>query len=74
MKTIGDAVMATFTRSVDAVAAGIQMLNEKHQLNQASERGSLVLMIGIHRGAAISETLNNRIDNFGQTVNIASKV
>jgi class 3 adenylate cyclase len=74
VKTIGDAVMATFFKPVDAVAAGLQMLNEMHQLNMTSDRGGLILKIGIHRGAAISVTLNNRIDYFGQTVNIASKV
>jgi len=43
-------------------------------LNQSSPHGGLVLKIGIHKGAAISVTLNNRIDYFGSTVNIASRV
>jgi class 3 adenylate cyclase len=43
-------------------------------LNRSSPHGGLVLKIGIHRGAAIAVTLNNRIDYFGQTVNIASRV
>jgi class 3 adenylate cyclase len=43
-------------------------------LNQSSQHGGLILKIGIHKGAAISVTLNNRIDYFGQTVNIASRV
>ena len=43
-------------------------------MNQASHHGDLILKIGIHRGAAISVTLNERIDYFGQTVNIASRV
>ena len=30
--------------------------------------------IGLHRGAAIAVTLNDRLDYFGQTVNIASRV
>ena len=34
----------------------------------------MILKIGIHRGAAISVNLNDRIDYFGQTVNIASRV
>ncbi len=74
VKTIGDAIMATFTRPVDSVAAGLQMLRELRQINHASNRGKLILKIGIHRGAAISVTLNERIDYFGQTVNIASRV
>jgi class 3 adenylate cyclase len=50
------------------------MLGGLRQLNQSSPHSGLVLKIGIHRGAAIAVTLNNRIDYFGQTVNIASRV
>ena len=32
------------------------------------------LKIGIHHGAAIAVTLNDELDYFGQTVNIASRV
>lgn len=74
VKTIGDAVMATFTRPQAAVEAGLEMLRELCQLNKTSQYGDLILKIGIHRGAAISVTLNERIDYFGQTVNIASRV
>jgi class 3 adenylate cyclase len=74
VKTIGDAIMANFTQPVDAVSAGLEMLSGLRQLNQSSPYGGLVLKIGIHRGAAIAVTLNNRIDYFGQTVNIASRV
>jgi class 3 adenylate cyclase len=34
----------------------------------------VVLKVGIHRGAAIAVTLNERLDYFGQTVNIAARV
>jgi class 3 adenylate cyclase len=74
VKTIGDAIMANFTRPVEAVAAALEMLNGLRQLNRSSAHGGLVLKIGIHKGAAISVTLNNRIDYFGSTVNIASRV
>ncbi len=74
VKTIGDAIMATFTQPHAAVEAGLEMLRELHQLNKTSQYGDLVLKIGIHKGAAISVTLNERIDYFGQTVNIASRV
>lgn len=74
VKTIGDAIMATFDQPLDAVGAGLEMLRELKRLNEASHHGALILKIGIHRGAAISVTLNERIDYFGQTVNIASRV
>ena len=74
VKTIGDAIMATFNRPVDAVAAGLEMLRELRRMNQSSVHGDLVLKVGIHHGAAISVTLNDRIDYFGQTVNIAARV
>jgi class 3 adenylate cyclase len=74
VKTIGDAIMATFDRPVDAVGAGLEMLREMRKMNQESHQDDLILKIGIHRGAAISVTLNERIDYFGQTVNIAARV
>ena len=33
-----------------------------------------MLKIGVHAGAAIAVTLNERLDYFGQTVNIAARV
>jgi class 3 adenylate cyclase len=74
VKTIGDAIMATFDQPEDSVSAGLEMLKGLRFLNQTSHYGNLILKIGIHRGAAISVTLNDRIDYFGQTVNIASRV
>jgi class 3 adenylate cyclase len=74
VKTIGDAIMANFNQPVEAVGAGLEMLSGIRQLNQSSQHGGLILKIGIHKGAAISVTLNNRIDYFGSTVNIASRV
>ena len=33
-----------------------------------------MLKVGVHRGASIAVTLNDRLDFFGQTVNIAARV
>lgn len=33
-----------------------------------------ILKVGVHRGASIAVTLNERLDYFGQTVNIAARV
>ena len=74
VKTIGDAVMATFPSPDRAVAAALQMREAMARLN--SERGSedLLLKIGIHEGPCLAVVLNERQDFFGQTVNIAARV
>jgi class 3 adenylate cyclase len=36
--------------------------------------GDLLLKIGIHEGPCLAVTLNDRLDYFGQTVNIAARV
>ncbi|MCA1370027.1 adenylate/guanylate cyclase domain-containing protein [Bradyrhizobium sp. BRP14] len=74
VKTIGDAVMATFPTPDRAVAAAMRMRDAMRELNE--ERGSedLLLKIGIHEGPCIAVNLNERQDYFGQTVNIASRV
>ena len=42
--------------------------------NQGQPDRQLILKIGIHKGAAIAVTLNERLDYFGQTVNIAARI
>jgi class 3 adenylate cyclase len=74
VKTIGDAVMATFVRPEHALAAGLRMRAAMETLN--TERGTkdLVVKIGIHEGPCLAVMLNERQDYFGQTVNIAARV
>ncbi len=74
VKTIGDAVMATFAEPEAAVRAAVDMLHEINSFNRGLPGKELLLKIGIHRGASIAVTLNDRLDYFGQTVNIASRV
>lgn len=74
VKTIGDAVMASFNTPVDAVQAALQMLKEIDRFNKDYGKKVLILKIGMHRGHSIVVTLNERLDYFGQTVNIASRV
>ena len=73
VKTIGDAVMAGFERPQDAVRAAIEMIEELSRFNQTASR-PLGLKVGVHRGRAIAVRLNDRIDYFGQDVNIAARV
>jgi class 3 adenylate cyclase len=74
VKTIGDAVMATFPTPDRAVAAALKMREAMHALNRESGSEDLLLKIGIHEGPCLAVMLNERQDYFGQTVNIASRV
>jgi len=74
VKTIGDAVMATFPTPDRAVAAALRMREAMRDLNEARGREDLLLKIGIHEGPCIAVSMNERQDYFGQTVNIASRV
>ena len=73
-KTIGDAVMAAFPTPADAVRAALEMREAVEDLNRDRPQRDFILKIGVHRGAAIAVTLNDRLDYFGQTVNIAARV
>jgi len=74
VKTIGDAVMATFLTSDQALAAALRMREAMRRLNETHGREDLLLKIGIHEGPCLAVNLNERQDYFGQTVNIASRV
>jgi class 3 adenylate cyclase len=67
VKTIGDAVMASFGDPADAVKAALAM-----QARIADHE--LVLKIGIHVGASVMVSLNERLDYFGSTVNMAARL
>jgi class 3 adenylate cyclase len=74
VKTIGDAVMAAYPDAARAVGAALDMLGAIGRFNADQPDRSMSLKIGIHHGAAIAVTLNEELDYFGQTVNIASRV
>jgi class 3 adenylate cyclase len=74
VKTIGDAVMVAFSRPVDAVAAALRILQEIGQFNREHGAPAIILKMGAHCGPSIAVTLNENLDYFGQTVNIAARV
>jgi class 3 adenylate cyclase len=72
VKTIGDAVMAVFRQPVSAVKA---MLHAQQRLASPTDgRQALSLKAGIHTGPCIAVTLNDRLDYFGSTVNLAARL
>jgi class 3 adenylate cyclase len=72
VKTIGDAIMAVFRSAADGVLA---MLEAQRVLAQPSD-GSMPLQLkaGLHTGPCIAVTLNDRLDYFGSTVNLAARL
>jgi class 3 adenylate cyclase len=74
VKTIGDAVMATFPTPNRAVSAALRMREAMRDLNDGHNREDLLLKIGIHEGPCLAVVLNDRQDYFGTTVNIAARV
>jgi class 3 adenylate cyclase len=74
VKTIGDAVMATFATPDRALAAALRMREAMTRINAERHNEDLLLKIGIHEGPCLAVTLNNSQDYFGQTVNMAARV
>ena len=74
VKTIGDAVMATFPTPDHGLRAALEMRDAMDRLNKGQRHEDLVLKIGMHEGPCLAVTLNERLDYFGQTVNIAARV
>ncbi|HZS35228.1 MAG TPA: DUF5939 domain-containing protein [Polyangia bacterium] len=72
IKTIGDAVMASFPSSAQAVEAALEV--HAAFKRAASPLGDIAVKIGLHRGPAIAVTSNRALDFFGRTVNIAARV
>jgi class 3 adenylate cyclase len=72
VKTIGDAVMAVFRNPESALKA---MLSAQEILAAPSDGSPpLILKAGIHTGPCIAVTLNDRLDYFGSTVNMAARL
>jgi class 3 adenylate cyclase len=74
VKTIGDAVMAVFSRPTDAASAALHILQEIERFNREHGEPGIILKIGAHCGPSIAVTLNDSLDYFGQTVNVAARV
>jgi len=76
VKTIGDAIMATFPISTDAFQAVLEMQRAFDQFNSTGEIAphEIIIKVGLHRGPCIAVTSNDRLDYFGRTVNIAARI
>jgi class 3 adenylate cyclase len=74
VKTIGDAVMATFPTPDRALRAAMRMREAMRKINEARGNEDLALNIGLHEGPCLAVMLDDRQDYFGLSVNIASRV
>jgi len=74
IKTIGDAIMAAFAEPGDAAKAALAVQRQVADFNAAHPKTPLVIKLGLHEGACIAVTLNDRLDYFGSTVNLAARL
>lgn len=71
VKTIGDSVMAVFTNPSDALQA---FTSAQSMIGAKGHRNKLKLKASIHEGSCVAVNLNNRMDYFGSTVNVAARM
>ena len=75
IKTIGDAVMASFVTNEQAIKGAAVALEEFREYNtNRHEDEQVKVKFGIHRGSAVLVNLNNRLDYFGSIVNKAARI
>lgn len=75
VKTMGDAIMATFSNPNDAVLSAIDMMTRVEAMNKHEQvENKIGLKIGINEGNALAVNADDRLDYFGQSVNIAARV
>lgn len=78
VKTIGDAVMAVFSKVPDALRA-VREMHEKlaaAQLRPAAEAAgeALILKSSLHIGPCLAVNANDKLDFFGTTINLAARL
>lgn len=76
IKTIGDAVMAAFSNPGAALQAALAIRDDIAAFNRsrAAGEGAIIVKLGLHCGPCIAVTLNDRLDYFGRTVNLAARL
>ncbi len=75
VKTIGDAVMAVFSRVEEALAAVKQMHEKLPAANpNPSLSDRLILKSGLHLGPCLAVNANDKLDYFGTTINLAARL
>jgi class 3 adenylate cyclase len=71
VKTVGGGVFAAFREPVDAVRAGLEL---QAVLAQGESTRDTRVRAGVHGGTALVATIDDRLDYFGATVNLAQRL
>ena len=75
VKTIGDAIMAVFSVTENALKASYEMIEAFDKFNQQNNIvNNIFIKVGIHNGSCIAVNLNDKIDYFGTSVNMAARI
>jgi len=74
VKTIGDAIMAAFHDPADAVRAALAIQSRLAAFNREHAATPVAIKLGLHGGPLIAVTLNERLDYFGTTANLAARL
>jgi class 3 adenylate cyclase len=77
VKTMGDGIMAAFNTNICATEAALvahRVLQDFNRERALEGDRQLALKIGIHSGPSIVVNLSDRLDYFGNTVNVAARV
>jgi class 3 adenylate cyclase len=74
VKTIGDAIMAVFVDPAQGMRAAFAIQREIEDFNAEHPDLPLSIKLGMHHGPCIAVNLNDRLDYFGTTVNLAARL
>jgi len=76
VKTMGDAVMAAFVSPLNGFLCALDMIGKIDKLNEEwKEHGYYIgLKVGLNNGPALTVVNDERLDYFGQTINIAARI
>lgn len=74
VKTVGDGIHAAFSLPENALRAALEIQRSTAGFNEHSGAGDISIRIGLHAGSSIAVTLNQRLDYYGEAVNLAARL
>jgi class 3 adenylate cyclase len=74
VKTVGDGIHAAFLAPDTALLASIDMQQSIRLFKNEISSDPVSIRIGINSGSSISVNLNDRLDYYGKTVNLAARL